>query len=35
MALAEDGAVYTWGAGYKGKLGHEKSWSHEDQADEP
>ena len=35
MALSEDGVVYTWGAGYKGKLGHEQTWSHENQADEP
>jgi alpha-tubulin suppressor-like RCC1 family protein len=35
MAVDEDGSVYTWGAGYKGKLGHEKTWSHENQADEP
>lgn len=35
MAVSEDGVVYTWGAGYKGKLGHEKQWTHENQADEP
>lgn len=35
MAVSVDGVAYTWGAGYKGKLGHEKSWSHSDQADEP
>ncbi len=34
MALGSDGSVYTWGAGYKGKLGHASKWSHEDAADE-
>ena len=34
-ALRCDGAVYTWGSGYKGKLGHQSAWSHEDPADEP
>lgn len=28
MAVSEAGEVYTWGAGYKGKLGHEGTWSH-------
>lgn len=28
MAVSESGDVYTWGAGYKGKLGHACSWSH-------
>ena len=23
-----DGSVYTWGSGYKGKLGHQSAWSH-------
>lgn len=35
MAVTQDGSVYTWGAGYKGKLGHEAKWSHENMADEP
>ena len=35
MALDVEGSVYTWGAGYKGKLGHDKEWTHENQADEP
>ena len=35
MAVSEDGFVYTWGAGYKGKLGHHDEWSHADPADEP
>lgn len=35
MAVSEEGAVYTWGAGYKGKLGHESKWTHENAADEP
>ena len=35
MALAEGGAVYAWRAGYKDRLDHGKSWSQEDQADEP
>jgi alpha-tubulin suppressor-like RCC1 family protein len=30
-----DGNVYTWGSGYKGKLGHEALWTHADPADEP
>jgi len=33
MAVAETGEVYTWGAGYKGKLGHEVTWTHENAAD--
>ncbi len=32
--LDQNGAVYTWGSGSKGKLGHAKSWSHADPADE-
>lgn len=35
MAATEDGRVFTWGAGYKGKLGHYSQWSHADAADEP
>ena len=35
MAATIDGAVYTWGAGYKGKLGHFSEWSHADPADQP
>lgn len=27
--------MFTWGAGYKGKLGHHDEWSHADAADEP
>jgi alpha-tubulin suppressor-like RCC1 family protein len=34
-AVDVDGRVYTWGCGYKGKLGHYKEWTHEDPADEP
>lgn len=34
MAVTGDGNVYTWGAGYKGKLGHESSWNHDNAADE-
>lgn len=30
----KDGMVYTWGSGYKGKLGHADDWSHSDSADE-
>jgi len=30
----KDGKVYTWGSGYKGKLGHADNWSHSDSADE-
>jgi alpha-tubulin suppressor-like RCC1 family protein len=26
--------LFTWGSGYKGKLGHSESWSHADEADE-
>ncbi|KAL4486000.1 hypothetical protein ABPG72_003934 [Tetrahymena utriculariae] len=33
-ATSSDGKVYSWGSGYKGKLGHQNSWSHEDPADE-
>jgi len=33
MALSQNGEVYTWGAGYKGKLGHEATWTHENSAD--
>lgn len=33
MAVDKDGKVYTWGAGYKGKLGHHTEWTHADQAD--
>lgn len=35
MAQSSDGSVYTWGSGYKGKLGHDSVWSHKDAADEP
>lgn len=35
MAVDKEGKIYTWGAGYKGKLGHHTEWSHADQADEP
>jgi alpha-tubulin suppressor-like RCC1 family protein len=35
MAVTEDGEVYTWGSGYKGKLGHPATWSHADAADKP
>lgn len=28
MAVSADGVMYNWGAGYKGKLGHEKEWTH-------
>ena len=34
MALSQNGEVYTWGAGYKGKLGHEATWTHENSADQ-
>lgn len=27
--------MYTWGSGYKGKLGHFEVWTHADPADEP
>lgn len=30
----KDGAVYTWGSGCKGKLGHAATWTHADPADE-
>lgn len=33
-ALDEEGHVYTWGSGYKGKLGHAEKWTHQDKADE-
>lgn len=35
MTVAELGEVYSWGSGYKGKLGHASEWSHADSADEP
>lgn len=35
MAVDKDGVMYTWGAGYKGKLGHYEEWNHSDPADEP
>lgn len=34
MAVSSSNQVFTWGSGYKGKLGHEEKWSHEDPADE-
>lgn len=34
MAVSEQGEVFTWGAGYKGKLGHHSEWSHADPADQ-
>ena len=33
MALDNEGNMYTWGAGYKGKLGHYEEWDHSDPAD--
>jgi alpha-tubulin suppressor-like RCC1 family protein len=33
MAATDDGQVYTWGSGYKGKLGHFTEWTHADPAD--
>ena len=33
MAVSEGGQVFTWGSGYKGKLGHFSEWSHADPAD--
>lgn len=33
MASSDKGEVYTWGSGYKGKLGHYHEWSHADPAD--
>ena len=30
-----NGGVYTWGSGCKGKLGHAATWTHADPADEP
>jgi len=33
MALDNEGVMYTWGAGYKGKLGHYEEWDHSDPAD--
>ncbi len=35
MAVDKNGIMYTWGAGYKGKLGHYEEWNHSDPADEP
>lgn len=34
MAVDNEGSLYTWGAGYKGKLGHYEEWDHSDPADE-
>lgn len=34
MALDNLGNIYTWGAGYKGKLGHNEEWDHSDPADQ-
>ena len=34
-AVDAAGNLWTWGSGYKGKLGHYKEWTHEDPADEP
>lgn len=33
MAIDNNGGLYTWGAGYKGKLGHFEEWNHSDPAD--
>lgn len=35
MAVSSDGNAYSWGAGYKGKLGHQAKWTHENPANEP
>lgn len=35
LSRTSGGEVYTWGSGYKGKLGHDKTWTHKDAADEP
>lgn len=34
MAVDKEGNMYSWGAGYKGKLGHYSEWDHSDPADE-
>lgn len=34
MAIDNNGGLYTWGAGYKGKLGHFEEWNHSDPADQ-
>ena len=34
MCVDAEGTVYSWGSGYKGKLGHADDWTHKDPADE-
>ncbi|EGR30394.1 hypothetical protein IMG5_133310 [Ichthyophthirius multifiliis] len=34
ICVNEDNEVFSWGSGYKGKLGHYKEWTHENQNDE-
>eukprot|EP01016_Furgasonia_blochmanni_P009890 TRINITY_DN14146_c0_g1_i1.p1 TRINITY_DN14146_c0_g1~~TRINITY_DN14146_c0_g1_i1.p1 ORF type:complete len:382 (-),score=69.50 TRINITY_DN14146_c0_g1_i1:148-1248(-) len=33
--IDDQGFAYSWGSGYKGKLGQKESWSHKDPGDEP